>query len=795
MNHSAYRIRTGILDVIRGTTALTFGLVASIAWAGVNELTPLGPEGGQVFHVGFHRTSADVVYMSGPQGFLRSSDGGSSWQVTARDAVGDIAVDPTDSDRVYAASGDKILVSDDAGLTFSWGYPSGRQGQLFRVACGEDGVVYAPDSAKMYRSDDHGKTWQPVGNFPQADDTVSDVSVDPADAKIVYVSMYGYGVLVSRDAGVTWQSLTAAPAILHTVDVEVDRSNPLRLWAATITGVYRSDNGGVDWSRTFEEFSDRVEIDPVDSQLVYAASGSTIVRTTDGGATWNTLPQNFGNSAGAAGIAIHPTVPGRLVAYSDGIWLSSDGGAHWLRGNTGLIGTFVNSIVPAIGTSGFYLAAGPSGIYRLDSDGNIRAVDNERLRALQNPSLLWVGNLIVTRVGATGSLDTLISLLSTRLIARSVDGGTQWTSVALPSSTAIPTSLVMSSGGAATLYLGTTEGVFSSMNLGDTWAPRNVGLPTNSGIGLLSTSDPQVLYAVVSSYGGDGRDSRLFKTTDAGQSWAVTAAPAGVRLLKAHPSDPQTVYGTDQQNLLRTTNGGATWTALNDDIDRDSYNDVTFDPRDANVMYAASGAWVLRSIDGGATWERVVSTTDSYSTSIVANPFAGHSMLVGGQKLGLRELSIQPDLQLFMSGPTRMTAGTAGTFTLDLKNAGPTLARNVRVTAQLPAGATNITTSTAAGSCSVIGQEVACTIANFSADGTASITLNATTANVGDFIVQASVTATEADVNTANNSMTVQSTVNASSSSGSGGGGSFSLLLLALAGLRVVTHGRGSRTV
>jgi uncharacterized repeat protein (TIGR01451 family) len=807
MKHSACRASAAALDIIYGATVVACGLVGTIASAGVNEFTPLGPEGGQVTEVEFAGTSIDVVYLAGPLGFYRSTDGGESWQLTKRQRVDDIAVDPVEPDRVYFVDGDKILRSQDGGLTFAATYPANRQGQLTRIECGADGVVYAPDGAKMYRSDDRGQTWRPLGSFPGIVDSTTTfmtrVAVDPADSRVVYVSLYDHGLFVSRDAGTTWQSLSAEPALVHTFDIEVDRSNPLRLWAATNTGIYRSNTGGADWTRIFDSTAYHVEIDSVDSQLLYAVPvGNTVMRTTDGGANWSALPQNFGNSIGATGVALHASIPGRMIAHADGVWLSQDGGTHWLRGNAGYVGSFVNRIVPAIGTSGLHIAAGPSGIHRLDSDRRIRAIDNDRLRAVASPpSTLWVSDLIATRAGATGSQDTLVTIFDSREIARSVDGGTQWTRVTRPAITALPSSLAMSPGAAAILYAGTTEGVFSSADLGDTWTPRNAGLPAHIDVRrLLGTSDPQVLYAAATPLGGTSTDSTLFKTTDGAQSWTVTAAPAGSFPLDAHPNDPQTLYVTHEQDLLRTIDGGATWTRLNADIDRGPYNDVAFEPRDANVLYASMLTRVLRSTDGGSTWERLPSTPNSDTYAIVADPFVEHSVLVGSTRTGLMELSMQPDLKLTMSGPTAMTANTSGTFTLQLSSAGPTSARNVRITAQLPAGATSISASTATGSCSVSAQQVVCTMGDFKADATASITINATTAAVGPFAVQASVAATEADVDTANNSATAQATVNAASTSGSGGGGgggggAISMLLLALAGLRVIRPAASKRAV
>ncbi len=95
------------------------------AWAAVNTWTSLGPDGGRVSTIVFHNSSPNIVYALALSGFYRSTDGGAHWQQN-RDGLAPrataLAVDPTNSDRVYLATsvaGKGLFVSNDAGLTFS----------------------------------------------------------------------------------------------------------------------------------------------------------------------------------------------------------------------------------------------------------------------------------------------------------------------------------------------------------------------------------------------------------------------------------------------------------------------------------------------------------------------------------------------------------------------------------------------------------------------------------------------------------------------------------------------------
>ncbi|MFC4313554.1 WD40/YVTN/BNR-like repeat-containing protein [Steroidobacter flavus] len=179
--------------------------------------TPAGAEHGK-----FHRTASNIVYMGAAGHFYRSTDSGASWQrttsVSDNSAIDDIAVDPLNSGRVYAATGTSVLVSQDGGLTFTPVALPNRQGSVWRIDCGVDGAIYVPDGAKMYRSNDQGRTWQVAGTFPQSNvDAYSLVAADPADARVVYVSVLGRGAFVSRDAGASWQALDSEPQLSMTL--------------------------------------------------------------------------------------------------------------------------------------------------------------------------------------------------------------------------------------------------------------------------------------------------------------------------------------------------------------------------------------------------------------------------------------------------------------------------------------------------------------------------------------------------------------------------------------------------
>jgi photosystem II stability/assembly factor-like uncharacterized protein len=102
-----------------------------------------------------------------------------------------------------------------------------------------------------------------------------------------------------------------------------------------------------------------------------------------------------------------------------------------------------------------------------------------------------------------------------------------------------------------------------------------------------------------------GRGGRIFRTTDAGQSWSPVAA-AGVTenvLDFARSRDPQRIWAVGPRGtLLRSLDDGATWQdrSLGKDI---TLNGVTFVDDQEGWVVGEFGT-ILHTVDGGETWQR-----------------------------------------------------------------------------------------------------------------------------------------------------------------------------------------------
>lgn len=114
-----------------------------------------------------------------------------------------------------------------------------------------------------------------------------------------------------------------------------------------------------------------------------------------------------------------------------------------------------------------------------------------------------------------------------------------------------------------------------------------------------SVSDPNTMYA--------GTENGLvFKSTDGAENWSPVSHELnldGIRAIKVHPSDPNTAFVGERNNVYKTTDGGDTW-KLSLNLTDIRVNDISINPEDPNIVLLATEKGLHRSIDGGATWSQ-----------------------------------------------------------------------------------------------------------------------------------------------------------------------------------------------
>ncbi|MDO8473473.1 MAG: sialidase family protein [Dehalococcoidia bacterium] len=131
------------------------------------------------------------------------------------------------------------------------------------------------------------------------------------------------------------------------------------------------------------------------------------------------------------------------------------------------------------------------------------------------------------------------------------------------------------------------------------WTP--LGPAGNIRTMAVSGADGQLVYAV--------GDKGFWRSNDGGRSWSLRSQQklSSTSPILADQHNPEIVYGSgaeDLRGILKSTDGGFTWTALWPDVDVTVFAASTAVP---GTIFAAAttlrgATQILRSMDGGTTW-------------------------------------------------------------------------------------------------------------------------------------------------------------------------------------------------
>jgi photosystem II stability/assembly factor-like uncharacterized protein len=187
-------------------------------------------------------------------GVYVSRDGGATWNA-ANDALSsqsnviDLAVDPSDSQTVYAATGNSgLLKSSDGGHTWRKINQADSTAIILSVEVNPfdaDNVYAGVERMGLHRSNDGGTTWQPSMDGMPPETRVGDIVFDPQNPQVVYASDHFSGVYRSDNGGDTWRPINSSLRT-RAVNRLALSGDGLHLYAATEgEGVYRLDINGV----------------------------------------------------------------------------------------------------------------------------------------------------------------------------------------------------------------------------------------------------------------------------------------------------------------------------------------------------------------------------------------------------------------------------------------------------------------------------------------------------------------------------------------------------------------------
>ena len=595
-------------------------------------------------------SNPDVIYAgfdSNDMSVWRSDDAGATWFHVAESAhVSGVAVKPTDSNTVIhgVIEGD-LLFSSEGGSESDIAL-SLRGTDNYRFSA----VAYAPSSPETAYSSSSGRR---EGSQDRRGDSAE--------------------VYLSSDSGQNWNlaGICGGCGVFHTIIV--DPSDKNLLYAATVTGVRRSSDGGATWSKNLLTRLDGRESEVLgialkpDStgHMLAATSERGVFRSDDSGTTW--VESNQGLETNMTHKVVYSTSEPNVVYLTthNGVYRSEDGGRNWKHRSDGLVYEFVSAIavdprnadVAYVGTASelhlFHTEHEQEGLHQGEGiyktvDGGLnwflsdRDIEESNLIVMTpHPKLpfeMWTaasagrGGFVTTSAGGSWlfsasdaahypmvfayshsfpSIQYLTSLYPNSEFIRSDDGGETWQKLG------------------ERLRDGVSQQTRDSglYNPNKAWRVHSHGL-------AVAPSDSNIVYVGTISDSAGREDyslsgAHIFRSKDGGETFTEvtngfpTETATSINSIVIHPTNPDIVYLMTSSfesekgiGIYKTVNGGTEWFSVNNGLDRET-NDIQIDPIDPEILYAATANGIYKTVNGGNSWE---SKSDGLLEGVVGFP-------------------------------------------------------------------------------------------------------------------------------------------------------------------------------
>ncbi|MGB7985988.1 MAG: transcriptional regulator [Terracidiphilus sp.] len=217
--------------------------------------------------------------------------------------------------------------------------PAGGDARAFAVVPGDPEHLYlGSTNSWLYESRDGGASWNRLTKLDTFDDLILDhIVVDSSNPATIFVAAWRLdhadgGLWVSHNAGKDWSEVAGLKGQSIRAFAQAP-SNPDTLVAGTLDGVYRSTDGGSNWSQISPVGSQEIHeveslaIDPLDSNIIYAGTWHLPWKTIDGGKSWQSIKEGIIDDSDVFSIVIDPASPQTVLASAcSGIYKSQDAG-------------------------------------------------------------------------------------------------------------------------------------------------------------------------------------------------------------------------------------------------------------------------------------------------------------------------------------------------------------------------------------------------------------------------------------------------------------------------------------
>jgi photosystem II stability/assembly factor-like uncharacterized protein len=393
-------------------------------------------------------------------------------------------------------------------------------------------------------------------------DTVTAFATDKKDPDVIYAAMKNAGVYKTIDGGLSWRPAHNGLASTQVESLFIDSQNPRILYAGTMGGIFKTEDGGENWFRIGE--GTYLLMDYQDNSHLYARDENGIYETTDQGNTWKSVyalkkdcPDKIYSWA------IHPTDENMLFIGGGetcaGVYQSNDSGHTWTSigmedkpninalaiglDEQGEFSIYADTLDPLVADIGIYIShdGGTNWSHQREPRCGIFAFDPYGLPATYCGDVLSLW----TRHGEGDTWEIVPDTQSIVYSAVHVDhpngrdriiiGGTDVSTTSDPK-----------------------VGIFISEGDGISWAKRDNGLGFTQAELKIDPLDSARIYVATYFPDANAAGCRLYRSLDNGKSWPLIKWRGGDWCGPTFDA-AHVLYMNEGGKLQKSWNGRDTW--------------------------------------------------------------------------------------------------------------------------------------------------------------------------------------------------------------------------------------------
>ena len=626
------------------------------------------------------------------RGVYVTKDGGITWKKTLYidDGTGiiDMAYTPNSFNIMYATAWEKdrkawnlneggnssaIYKSIDAGETWyniskeDSGFPVGDGVGRIGIAVFDENIIYAVLDNQFFRTRNSKQNDEGLGRDSFKNMSIKEFNkISDKDLKsFLRSNRFPSKYTVERiKSDIDDEKISPSDLNKYLVDANSELFNTPIIGAE----VYRSDDGGNNWTKTHETFLDgvyntygyyfgKIHVDPSNSDKIYTY-GVPIITSDDGGKSFYRIGKENVH-ADHHDLWINPNKPGHLINGNDGgVNITYDDGKNWIKNNSTEVGQFYAINVDYDKPYNVYGGLQDNGVWK----GPHNSIENKRwnMNGKYPWEMIMGGDGMEVQIDNRDSNTVYTGFQFGFYYRLELDSGKRKSIKPVHELGESPyrfnwqTPILLSPHNQDIVYFGTNH-FHKSNDKGDSWQLTSKDL-TNGGkkgnvpYGTITTIAESPIVKDLLYVGTD--DGLIHVSKNGGKTWKNISQnlPQDMWVSKVYASshNEKVIYaslnGYRWDNfspyLYKSENYGKTWTSISSNLPDSPINVVIEDNINQNILYVGNDHGVYVSLDSGINWEPFSSGLTSAAVHDLVIQKDENHLLIGthGRSIYLTEI-------------------------------------------------------------------------------------------------------------------------------------------------------------